>query len=230
MARTDLPPPPLGNDVGDYPWQEWFRLLLRRVAEEGQISVSQIEGMIPWDKISKSDSDLNDLETKEHSVLSELDYDSSGHTGFAREEGDNTVKFQVADAEEDDEAVSKAQLDDLAFQLIPPITESDNGNLVSYVDAEVSVAGESYEVIFDVSNACEILTGIIASSRAGYRLTIDGTEVINATTDAAANDGSGNQFSTISIPPAKANSSMKLEAYNISSSSRDFGWRVLTRQ
>lgn len=115
MAVVTVPPPPSYNDeFNSYEWQEWFRLAHYRINENGQFVFDQIDGNFPWTRLNFSGSSLSDLETRSHDLLAGLDYDSSGHIGFARLEGDSTQSFEVDTASLDTEAVPKLQAEQIA--------------------------------------------------------------------------------------------------------------------
>lgn len=93
----------------------------------------------------------------------------------------------------------------------------------------VAVASGAYSTVFDIATPVELLSGIFHGAGIGLRLTIDGTVVINETGNAYGRDAGNSLISMAVMPWAQASSSMKLEIYNTTGSSRDFGWRVLTR-
>lgn len=118
QRRVALPPPPVYNDdYKSYEWQEWFRLVHYRVNEANQFIAEQLEGTVSWQQIDTSGSELTDFGVRPHSDLQQLDYDQSGHTGFAREEGDDEINFSVAIAVNDEHAVRFEQLQALETDL-----------------------------------------------------------------------------------------------------------------
>lgn len=95
-----------------------------------------------------------------------------------------------------------------------------------------SVGANSYATVFDLSGARELVCGALYGPNTGFRLTRDGTVIAHETAEARANTEGGtsdDRFAVISLPTAKANSSLKLEIYNISGGSKTYAWRVATR-
>lgn len=92
-----------------------------------------------------------------------------------------------------------------------------------------SIAATSYATIFDISGAYDLIGGSIVGLSGGYRLTVDGTVVINRTATVNGRDGAGNDVFVSVIPAARSKTSMKLEAYNSSAGAILYGWRVATR-
>lgn len=69
MAQQALPPQPPGNDFSNPSWQRWFTLLLDRVTKASQLV---------WSQVDKSNSNLTDLATRNHSDLQSLQGGTAG--------------------------------------------------------------------------------------------------------------------------------------------------------
>lgn len=111
---------------------------------------------------------------------------------------------------------------------LQPVTATDT--LTWHEDSLVVVTASTYHPIFDIAAATELLGGSIDGANVGFRLTIDGTVVADRTAVIRGNDFAGNSFNTVALPPARAESSMKLEAYNThATTDRTMGWRIATR-
>lgn len=75
MSQRGLPRPPIHDAQFSYQWREWFRRVYVRTAEDGQILFDQLsleDGEIPWIKVSKTGSNLTDIETRRHRDLQDL--------------------------------------------------------------------------------------------------------------------------------------------------------------
>ncbi|MGH2555307.1 MAG: hypothetical protein ACRDHO_06280, partial [Actinomycetota bacterium] len=92
-----------------------------------------------------------------------------------------------------------------------------------------AVAGTSYKTVSDRAGAWELLSGAIFAIFPGCRITIDGSVVLNITSLAAGRDSLGDGFGVFPVPPCRSKTSIKVEAYNASSSSVDFGARLVWR-
>lgn len=63
MSQRPLSGPPIHDAQFSYQWREWLRRLYIRAAEAGQIL---------WSQVSKSGSNLTDIETRRHRDLQDL--------------------------------------------------------------------------------------------------------------------------------------------------------------
>jgi hypothetical protein len=122
-----------------------------------------------------------------------------------------------------------------ANNVVRPLTAADRtiaagGDLVHYSGHQQSLATGTYTTIFDKTGNIELLSCIIFGSAVGYRLTIDGRVVVTNTGVVQADDNAGDRFSDAIIPAAKALSSMKVEAYNAASATKNIAWRAMTRE
>lgn len=124
----------------------------------------------------------------------------------------------------DDTTAAAAQV---TLGVVQPIKAADTVT-VHQVNLQ-SVTGSAYSTIFDVtSGGLTLLGGAIYAVAPGFRLTIDGTVVLNLTSASSGRDSGNDAVGVMALPLARAVTSMKLEAYN-AGSTRDFGWTVFTR-
>lgn len=140
---------------------------------------------------------------------------------------DSAGRLSVSDPSIAAHAATKSYSDGLVANMVDAITDADT--LTFHEAALQAVSASSYATIFDLASATELLGGAILSTSPGFRLTVDGTVVINRTSAASGEDTNADDVGVVHIPNAKAASSMKLEAFNPSGVSRNFGWRVYTR-
>jgi len=129
-----------------------------------------------------------------------------------------------------DDGTNYVVLDPGAYTIRPVV---DTDSITQHGGDNQSIAANSYQTIFDVASPTELLGGNIFGHLPSFRLTIDGTVLIDRGASAGSwvrgQDMSGNEFEAIPIPQVKARTSMKLEAANASSVSRIYGWLVYTR-
>lgn len=69
MASTGLPPPPLNDAPGSFTWLEWYRQLRNYISTSGSV---------PWYIINFADSNLSDIQNKDHNILDNLQGGSGG--------------------------------------------------------------------------------------------------------------------------------------------------------
>lgn len=101
--------------------------------------------------------------------------------------------------------------------------------LTTVVGDRVNVASLTYHTILDETGADTVYGGVIMSQDLGIRITIDGVVVLTDVNRAPGLDGGSNQFSSIPIPPCKSTSSLKIEAFNRSSSAENVSWKIYRR-
>lgn len=138
----------------------------------------------------------------------------SGGTSFV----DNTAKPRL-----------NRKIDHGIGQHIPGALTSESSVTVE-ADANISIAPGSYSTVFDVSEATEIISGSLVGQNIGWRLTIDGTVVVDDRATGAGGVQAGRGYSVVNLPPARSRSSMKLECLNQSRSTIRCGWRVFRRK
>jgi hypothetical protein len=63
MATKGLPPPPINDEPGSFTWLEWYRQL------RDYISTS---GSVPWYIINFANSNISDIQNRNHNVLQNL--------------------------------------------------------------------------------------------------------------------------------------------------------------
>jgi hypothetical protein len=94
-----LPPPPVGSEPNSFVWIEWYRALRNFLVAEG--------GTIPWNSVSKTGSNLNEIATREHNVLQSFQGGTTGeryhltqaqHTDLT-DGGDATIHTHRAETE-----------------------------------------------------------------------------------------------------------------------------------
>lgn len=69
MASTGLPPPPLNDAPGSFTWLEWYRQLRNYISTSGSV---------PWYIINFADSNLSDIQNKDHNILDNLQGGAGG--------------------------------------------------------------------------------------------------------------------------------------------------------
>jgi len=138
-------------------------------------------------------------------------------------------RAQVTDPVDDADVANKSYVDGQIGDSVRAITADDENELTWHEGDLQAVSGSSYHTIFDIDDPVQLLGGAIYSQITGFRLTVDGVVVANRTAGTRARESALDQFSVVVVPAATAATSMKLELWNQSSNSRDFGWRVVTR-
>lgn len=126
------------------------------------------------------------------------------------------------------EATVRARLDAIESATSKPVTADDT--VTVHTGTLTTVTGGALEEIFDLAGAHDLLGGSFYGISAGVRLTIDGTVVLDVTSESRGEDNTQSvEFSALALPPARSETSLKLELRNTSGGSRNFGWRVFTR-
>lgn len=69
MATVGLPPPPLNDAPGSFTWLEWYRQLRNYISTSGSV---------PWYIINFADSNLADIQNKDHNILDNIQGGSAG--------------------------------------------------------------------------------------------------------------------------------------------------------
>ena len=58
-----LPPPPINDDPGSFTWLEWYRQLRNYISTSGSV---------PWYIINFADSNLSDIQNRDHNILTNI--------------------------------------------------------------------------------------------------------------------------------------------------------------
>lgn len=107
----------------------------------------------------------------------------------------------------------------------PGLTEADT--ITVSRGASSAVAATSYHTLLDVTTGgAEVVGGAVYGANCGLRITIDGTVILNETTNAGGASNGGDVFTVANIPHLVADTSLKIELYNISGTSKNYGWRI----
>jgi len=69
MATTGLPPPPINDAPGSFTWLEWYRQLRNYISTSGSV---------PWYIINFADSNLSDIQNRDHNVLTNIQGGTAG--------------------------------------------------------------------------------------------------------------------------------------------------------
>ena len=99
-----------------------------------------------------------------------------------------------------------------------------------HVGDRVEILRTEFHTILDISSPTILLGGSAYGFALGYRITVDGDVVINATGLSRGRLNDESPITAISFPHVVAKESLKVELYNpLTASDRDFGWRVMTK-
>lgn len=116
---------------------------------------------------------------------------------------------------------------------ISPLTAADASGLSWEEENSQAVGATSYFTMFEKIGSFEMLSCVVYGHRCGVRLTIDSEVIFDRTTDAIGesvpNTGNNSMFTSFHIPPARCESNIKVEIYNIAATSRNYGARALFR-
>lgn len=116
---------------------------------------------------------------------------------------------------------------------IPPLTAEDATGLSWEEASQQAVTATSYVTMFEKTGSFEMLSCLVYGHRCGIKLTIDSVVVFDRTTDAIGesvpSSGNNSMLTVFHVPPARCETSIKLEIYNAAATTRNYGARALFR-
>lgn len=94
---------------------------------------------------------------------------------------------------------------------------------------QITVAGTTFYTAYESATPEDIVGGTIFGENVGLRITIDGVVVLNDNVIGTGNDAGLEAISCVMIPPCVSSQSIKIEALNRATGTRNIGFKVYVK-